>query len=43
MWVASDYPIDQQNVDPDGEGVQEAPGGQTYTLRVNVYGAAAAQ
>ena len=43
MWVASDYPIDQQNVDPDGEGEQEAPGRQTYKLRVNVYGAAAAQ
>ena len=43
MWVSDDYPIDQQNVDPDGEGEQEAPGGQTYTLRVNVYGAAAAQ
>lgn len=43
MWVSSDYPIDQQNVDPDGEGAGEAPGKQTYKLRVNVYGKAAAQ
>lgn len=43
MWVSADYPIDQQNVDPDGEGAGEAPGKQTYTLRVNVYGQAAAQ
>lgn len=43
MWVSADYPVDQQNVDPDGEGAGEAPGSQTYKLRVNVYGAAAAQ
>ena len=43
MWVSADYPIDQQNVDPDGEGAGEAPGKQTYKLRVNVYGQAAAQ
>lgn len=43
MWVSSDYPVDQQNVDPDGDGEQVAPGSQTYTLRVNVYGTAAAQ
>ena len=43
MWVSSDYPIDQQNVDPDGDGEQIAPGKQTYKLRVNVYGQAAAQ
>ena len=39
MWVSSDYPIDQQNVN-SGSG---APGAQTYKLRVNVYGQAAAQ
>lgn len=39
MWVSKDYPIDQQNVDT-GSG---APGKQTYKLRVNVYGQAAAQ